>query len=119
MSDCRTEEYYSDECDRCNRHNKCESHYKRYSCKSTRSSRSCSPEKCSSYSDNDCECCESSKKCKCQTKTYNQCEKKHGNCSSYKICKKKEKYELCNKVKLFEDGLFNAKNEKIFFITIG
>ena len=119
MSDYRSEEYCSDECAKCSRYNKCENHYKKCSNYTTRS-RSCSPEKCSSYSDNECDCYKISKKCKCQTKPPNECEKKCCKCSSYKVCKKKEKYDVCNRVKLFEDGVFNnAKNEKIFFITIG
>lgn len=124
MSDSRTEEYYSDECSKCSKYNRCDRHYK--SCnKNTRRSRSCSPDKCSTYNDCDCDCydepqyCESYKKCKCRRKPRNQCEKKCCNCSSYKICKKKEKYDVCNKIKTFEESLFNAKNEKIFFITIG
>lgn len=120
MSDYRSsEDYYSDECSKCN-HKHCN--------KKVKYRRSCTPEKCSSYDDCECytesRCCESSRKCKCRNECprnehkKKECENKSCNCSN-KICKKKDKYEVCDKLKMFEDTLINAKNEKIFFITIG
>ena len=115
MSDYRQDEYYSDEC---SKHSRCDVNRRRRS-------RSSSPEKCSNYNDCDCcvetRCCKPSRKCKCYVdKCKSECQPKY--CEKNKKCKcaeKKEKYEVCNKLKMFEDSLFNAKNEKIFFITIG
>lgn len=115
MSDYRSNHYSSDEYSKCKRRN----------------SRSSTPDKCSSNEECDCyietQCCKNYRKCRCSVKTRNEyCCKPNeknkcscSNCCSYKICEKKEKYDLCTKLKMFEDGVFNGKNEKIFFITIG
>ncbi len=115
MSDYRQDEYYNDEC----------SKYPRCERNSRRRSRSSTPEKCSNHNDCDCyvetRCCRSSRKCKCYSdKCKSECQPKC--CEKNRKCKcsdKNEKYGVCNKLKLFEEGVFNAKNEKIFFITIG
>ena len=133
MSDYRSDEYYSDDCTKCNKcdnsNKRCSKKVKRSNSRSRSRSRSCSPEKYSCYWDCDyreSKCCENYQKCKCiKTCDKNECRKSKCKCERKysrhpnEICKKKDKYDECNKLKVFEDTLYNAKNEKIFFITIG